>query len=92
MISQFFNNNLAILHSYHNLVHVVQWKIIKKFLTHIDNSFSFTPDMKTASTSFLIHSYKIVSTYINNHILLRNHKIYKEVLPIHSYENYGNEV
>ncbi len=90
--SKFFNNKFSFFNGNHNLIHVVQGKIIQKFLTNVNYTFPLASDMKTTSTSFLTHSYKIVSTYINNYILLRNHKIYKEVVPILSYESYGNEV
>lgn len=86
---KFLNNNLTIFDRYHNLIGIFQRKIIEQFFTNVDYTFALAPDMKTASTSFLSHYYEIMLRYINNWVFIRNRKIYMEVIPILSYESYG---
>ena len=86
---QFFNYKFAILDRYHNLVCIFQRKIIQQFFANINDTLAFASNMKTTSTSFLSHYYKIVLRYINNCVFIRNRKIYKELIPIHSYESHG---
>jgi hypothetical protein len=62
---------------------------MKELLTDVNYTFPFTSYVKTAGPSFLSHYYEIVLRYINNCLFIRNRKIYMVVIPILSYESYG---